>query len=94
MRLCLTGAVFIGLTTTVGAQWLDHPTPGIPRGADGKPHLTALTPRTADAKPDLSGLWTGPGSVPRPAPGDVQPWVNEAARRHAQDFYKERPMFR
>jgi hypothetical protein len=39
------------------AQWLDLPTPGIPRTPDGKPHLTAPAPRTADGKPDLSGLW-------------------------------------
>jgi hypothetical protein len=39
------------------AQWLHHPTPGIPRGADGKPNLAAPAPRTSDGKPDLSGLW-------------------------------------
>jgi hypothetical protein len=39
------------------AQWLDLPTPGIPRTADGKPDLKASLPRTANGKPDLSGLW-------------------------------------
>ena len=39
------------------AQWLHHPTPGIPRLADGTPDLTAPTPRTADGRPDLSGIW-------------------------------------
>jgi hypothetical protein len=39
------------------AQWLNHPTPGIPRTPDGKPNLTASAPRTADGKPDLSGVW-------------------------------------
>jgi hypothetical protein len=39
------------------AQWLDFPTPGIPRTADGKPNLKAPAPRTADGKPDLSGMW-------------------------------------
>jgi hypothetical protein len=38
-------------------QWLNYPTPGIPRTPDGKPNLTAPAPRTADGKPDLSGLW-------------------------------------
>jgi len=38
-------------------QWLNHPTPGIPRTADGKPNLTAAAPRTPDGKPDLSGIW-------------------------------------
>jgi hypothetical protein len=39
------------------AQWLNFPTPGIPRTADGKPNLTAPAPRTPDGKPDLSGMW-------------------------------------
>jgi len=39
------------------AQWINHPTPGIPRTIDGKPNLSAPTPRTAIGKPDLSGLW-------------------------------------
>ena len=39
------------------AQWVDHPTPGMPRTPDGKPNLSAPTPRMADGKPDLSGTW-------------------------------------
>ena len=38
-------------------QWLDYPTPGIPRTPEGKPNLTAPAPRAADGHPDLSGLW-------------------------------------
>lgn len=41
----------------VHAQWLNYPTPGIPRTPDGKPNLSAPAPRAADGKPDLSGLW-------------------------------------
>jgi hypothetical protein len=41
----------------IQAQWLDFPTAGIPRTADGEPDLTGRTPRTADGKPDFSGLW-------------------------------------
>jgi hypothetical protein len=41
----------------VHAQWLNHPTPGIPRTPDGKPNLSAPAPRAADGRPDLSGLW-------------------------------------
>ena len=39
------------------AQWLNYPTRGIPRTADGKPNLSAPAPKTADGKPDLSGVW-------------------------------------
>ena len=39
------------------AQWLNFPTPGVPRTRDGKPNLTAPAPRAADGKPDLSGVW-------------------------------------
>jgi len=39
------------------AQWLNYPTPGIPRLPDGTPNLSAPVPRAADGKPDLSGIW-------------------------------------
>src|SRR4030095_9880715 len=38
------------------AQWLNHPTLGIPRTPDGKPDLRAPAPR-ANGRPDLAGLW-------------------------------------
>ena len=56
----LTGLLTVVLTVgtaPAGAQWLNYPTPGIPRTADGKPNLSAPTPRTADGTPDLSGMW-------------------------------------
>jgi hypothetical protein len=45
------------------AQWLDLPTPGIPRTAEGKPNLNAPVPKTVDGRPDLSGLWLPDGNV-------------------------------
>ena len=45
------------LAAPLGAQWLNFPTPGIPRTADGKPNFTAPAPRTPEGKPDFSGLW-------------------------------------
>jgi len=58
-----TATTFIGLLllpASVGAQWINYPTPGIPRLADGKPNLSAPAPRTSDGRPDLSGLWASP----------------------------------
>jgi len=46
------------------AQWLNQPTPGIPRTPDGKPNLAARAPRAADGKPDLSGLWQTEAAPP------------------------------
>lgn len=42
--------------STLSAQWVHYPTPGIPRTKDGKPNLTAKAPRL-NGKPDLSGVW-------------------------------------
>lgn len=47
----------------LGAQWLNYPTPGIPRLPDGKPNLAAPAPRTSDGKPNLSGLWEPMGEA-------------------------------
>ena len=41
----------------IAQQWMNYPTPGVPRLPDGKPNLSAPAPRTADGKPDLSGIW-------------------------------------
>ncbi|HYR87415.1 MAG TPA: hypothetical protein VE422_25250 [Terriglobia bacterium] len=55
--LCASVTVTLLLSITAHAQWLNYPTPGIPRLPDGKPNLKAPVPRTADGKPDLSGVW-------------------------------------
>ncbi len=44
------------LTANAFAQWVNLPTPGIPRLPNGKPNLTAKAPRL-NGKPDLSGVW-------------------------------------
>ena len=50
------------LSAGASAQWLNFPTPGIPRTRDGKPNLSAPTPRTAEGRPDLSGVWMHDGT--------------------------------
>lgn len=80
------------------AQWLQQPTQGIPRKADGKPDLTARAPRTPDGKPDLSGMWriaAGAGYVANIAadlqPGDVLPWAQALYRERSENLGKDDP---
>ena len=55
--LCAAMVTCLAVPGTGVAQWLEYPTRGVPRTADGKPDLSAPTPRTTDGKPDLSGMW-------------------------------------
>jgi hypothetical protein len=68
---CAIAAVLFVTWRPAAGQWVNQPTRGIPRTADGKPDLTAQAPRTADGKPDLSGVWQ-PSADPTGKPGGVE----------------------
>jgi len=82
------------------AQWLNNPTPGVPRKADGKVDMTAPAPRMPNGKPDLSGLWmtaepnrgNGRGTQP-PAkvPDDPGDQKNITASRQMKDIGVDLP---
>ncbi len=57
--------------TSAFAQWIDYPTPKIPRMPDGKPNLSAPVPKAADGKPDLSGLWQRSRNMARQRTGNA-----------------------
>jgi hypothetical protein len=58
-----TIACFLVLGSASEAQWVNYPTPAMPRQPDGRPNLSAPAPRSADGKPDLSGVWAAECSV-------------------------------
>jgi len=91
------------LSVPAAAQWINHPTPGIPRLPDGKPNLAAPAPRTADGKPDLSGVWRAGRAgeygydydvTQTLAPGDLLPRARALRLQRVQDFRKDSPLAR
>jgi hypothetical protein len=56
-------SVFLLIALPLAGQWLQYPTPGIPRLPDGSPNLTAKAPKLADGTPDLSGIWAAPCGI-------------------------------
>jgi hypothetical protein len=89
-------------TAPAAAQWINFPTPGVPRLPDGKPDLSASVPRTAEGRPDLSGIWRSGGPRSRYdydvaqnlKPEDIQPWAEALRLQRVQDFRKDSPLAR
>jgi hypothetical protein len=93
--IALTGLLLTSLPAS--AQWLNQPSPGVPRTKDGKADLSAKAPRLPDGKPDLSGIWLVPGlkyliniaadlkDVP------FQPWAASVYKEHVDTLGKDDP---
>ncbi len=95
--LKVTGLALVAsaaLVLPAAAQWLNYPTPGIPRTADGKPNLSAPAPRTSDGKPDLSGLWrvkqATAGETDKAMQGvKAQPWAQDLSKKRKEELGRE-----
>ncbi len=100
MRRYILGLAAIAATAS--AQWLNYPTAGIPRTADGKPNLSAPAPRAPDGKPDLSGVWMADGQTyfMNLAAGlksdDVvpQPWAKALQQKFEDNLHGDDPLAR
>ncbi len=96
MRTAAAGIFGVALCFPLAAQWLNYPTPGIPRTSEGKPNLSAPTPKMPDGTPDLSGIWEHMNSrttayylegidIP------WRPWAEELFKQNTEDNQKENP---
>ena len=101
--ISLAAVVTFALASSTRAQWINYPTPGIPRTPDGRANLSAPAPRTADGKPDLSGIWRAARTgeygydynvAQNLKAGDVLAWAETVRLQRVQDFRKDSPLAR
>src|SRR5271168_591895 len=94
--------VFLAIFTTgapITAQWLNYPTPGAPRTADGKVNLTAPPLKAPDGKPDLSGVWESGnqyfndlGRDLKPGELVMLPWAKDLQAEREQRDHRDDPL--
>lgn len=91
LRAARLALVLATMAAPAGAQWLNYPTPGLPRLPNGMPDLAAAPARTGDGRIDLSGIWIKDAATldyfydlaKGLPPGDVvmTPWAETIARQ-------------
>src|SRR5262249_42413797 len=93
-----TFLVIAAFSASASAQWLNYPTPGVPRLPDGKPNLAAPAPKTPDGKPDLSGVFVTragyTGNIAKHLkPGEVSmtPWAAALFKPRQDTMSKDDP---
>ncbi len=98
----------IALVAAAPAQWLNYPTAGMPRTADGKPNLSAPAPKAPDGKPDLSGIWAAREEISlygeykshfmdlalelKPEEAPFQPWAKAISQQRQDNQHKDDPL--
>ena len=100
MRTFLTILALAFAAASAQGQWLNYPTPGIPRTADGKPDLSAPAPKAAGGKPDLSGIWVAANNeqfmdilAGQKSPEvPYQPWAKALTEQRERDQHKDDPL--
>jgi len=100
MNVARTIAVVVSLVPgacPADAQWLNHPTPDIPRTSDGKPNLAAPAPRGGDGHPDFSGVWTVTQTFPPLIGVPLEALTAESKtllHEREENLFRDRPLFR
>jgi hypothetical protein len=94
VREIAAALLLVAVALPSDAQWLNYPTPNIPRTVDGKPDLEAQPPRAADGRPDFSGVWLRPGGVRIPVPDRaLTERSKDLIREREENYFKDRPSF-